>query len=333
MVKSSPVLIISRTDNIGDVVLTLPLCGALLKKYHGAKILFLAKDYVRPILDACEHINSFISWDNLKSLKGNEQVDFLRDIHADAIIHVFPNPEVARLAYKAKIPLRIGTSHRAYHWLYCNKLPSFTRKNSPLHEAQLNFKLAAPLGISSIPSLDELKTAYGLTRIPPLNDKSILDSGKFNLILHPKSRGSAREWDWDNWNHLANLLPAGQFKLFVTGTEEEGKEIRKNLLASHPGITDLTGKFNLSELIAFIASADGLVAASTGPLHIAAALGKKAIGLFPPIKPMHPGRWAPLGLNASYLVLDKNCSECRKKNYCACINAIKPEQVQQLLQN
>jgi ADP-heptose:LPS heptosyltransferase len=44
-----------------------------------------------------------------------------------------------------------------------------------------------------------------------------------------------------------------------------------------------------------------LVAASTGPLHIASAVGIHAIGLYPSKRPMHPGRWMPLGGNASYL--------------------------------
>jgi ADP-heptose:LPS heptosyltransferase len=72
---------------------------------------------------------------------------------------------------------------------------------------------------------------------------------------------------------------------------------------------------------------DGLVSASTGPLHIAAALRKYALGLYPPIKPIHPGRWAPLGNKAEYLVLDKKCNDCRRTLDCQCIRSIKPEEV------
>lgn len=72
---------------------------------------------------------------------------------------------------------------------------------------------------------------------------------------------------------------------------------------------------NLKQFISFIAAADGLIAASTGPLHIAAALGKVALGIYPPIKPMHPpGRWAPLGKNASYLVLEKKAAPTAAKH-------------------
>jgi heptosyltransferase-3 len=326
-----PTIIISRTDNIGDVMLTLPLAGHIRQKFPEANILFLAKKYIRPIIESCEHINKFVDWDEIQSLPSEDQLSRLKSFNAEVILHIFPNIEVAALASKAGIPNRVGTSHRSYHWLYCNKRVSFTRKGSDLHEAQLNVELAKPLGITSIPKLEEIKSLYGFTKIPKWTGEELIDKNRFNLILHPKSRGSAREWEWKNWNQLAEILPKEKYKLFVTGTENEGEEIRKNLLINHPEITDLTGKLDLAQLVAFISKADGLVACSTGPLHIAAALGKRAIGLYPSIRPMHPGRWAPLGQKAAYLVLEKECSDCKKKNYCSCINSLTPEQVKALL--
>ncbi len=92
-------------------------------------------------------------------------------------------------------------------------------------------------------------------------------------------------------------------------------------------VINLTGQLSLDELISFIGNTDGLVAASTGPLHIAAALGKKAIGIYAPMRPIHPGRWAPIGEHASYLVWDKACNNCRKSFDCECIRSITPEDV------
>lgn len=331
--SANPKIIISRTDNIGDVTLTLPLAKYLKEKYPESEILFLGKKYIKPLIDCCRNIDQFIDWDTLSAMDENESVFFFKNIGADVIIHVFPRPDIARMAYKAGIKYRIGTSHRFYNWLYCNKLVNFTRKNSPLHEAQLNFKLLKPLGIDTIPALEELGNSYGLTKIPTLNEewKKQLDSTKFNLIIHPLSRGSARNWDWKNYNKLIEILPADKFKIFVTGTKEESEQITEKILLYHPEVTDLTGKLDFTQLIALIANADGLVAASTGPLHIAAALGKRAIGLYPSIRPMHPGRWAPLGPKAKYLVLDKECNDCQKSSYCKCINSITAEQVKGFL--
>jgi heptosyltransferase-3 len=331
--SSNPKIIISRTDNIGDVVLTLPLARALKQKYPDSEILFLGKRYIKPLIDCCININQFVDWDTLSAMPEEESTFFFKNIGAEVIIHVFPRPEIARMAYKAGIKYRIGTSHRFYNWLYCNKRVDFTRKNSPLHEAQLNFKLAEPLAIKDIPSLAELGNSFGLTKIPPLNDewKKLIDPHKFNLVIHPLSRGSARNWDWKNYNKLIEILPAGKYKIFVTGTGEESAAITENILLYHPAVTDLTGKLDFTQLIAFIANVDGLVAASTGPLHMAAALGKKTVGLYPSIRPMHPGRWAPLGPNAKCLALSKDCTDCKNGSHCTCINSITAEQVKELL--
>ncbi|MBC8084972.1 MAG: glycosyl transferase, partial [Hymenobacter sp.] len=76
----------------------------------------------------------------------------------------------------------------------------------------------------------------------------------------------------------------------------------------------------------FLSEADGLVAGSTGPLHLAAALGRYALGLYPPIRPMHPSRWAPLGPHAGYLVVNRpDCQDCRRQPAaCTCIKALAP---------
>jgi ADP-heptose:LPS heptosyltransferase len=76
-----------------------------------------------------------------------------------------------------------------------------------------------------------------------------------------------------------------------------------------------------------------LVAASTGPLHLAAALGIYALGIYPPIRPMHPGRWAPVGEKAKVFVKEKDCEACRLSADCTCIREIRPQQLVDYLQS
>src|ERR1051326_2769379 len=319
----SKTFVISRTDSIGDVMLTLPLTGILKKEFPGCRIIFIGRRYTRAVLACCGHVDEFADWDEIGAKGKQEQENVLRAFKADVILHVFPQKEIAALAKKAGIPLRIGTSHRLFHWWTCNRKVNFSRKNSELHEAQLNCKLLGPLGVRKTFSLEELANEYGFTGAKALPERfsALIGKNKFNLILHPRSKGSAREWGLDNFSKLIELLPADKVKVFVSGTKEEGETLRW-LFEKHAGINDLTGKLSLEEFISFINTCDGLVAASTGPLHIAAALGKKAVGIYAPMRPIHPGRWAPLGKNASYLVLDKTCTDCRKNADCHCIREI-----------
>jgi ADP-heptose:LPS heptosyltransferase len=322
-------IIISRTDSIGDLVLTLPITGYLKKMFPDCKITFLGQNYTRDIVLSSSVVDSFLSTEELVE----NPVEILKNLYADIIIHVFPRKEIAKAAKKARIPIRIGTSHRLFHRFTCNKRPNFTRRNSDLHEAQLNFKLLSPLGINEIPSLDEIPDYYSFDKILPLSldFAEILEIEKKRVILHPGSKGSAREWGLDRFAELISLLPPEKFHVFLTGTEEEGLLFRKELPVEAENITDLSGKLTLSELIGFIAGSDALVAASTGPLHIAAATGIHAIGVFPPIRPMHPGRWAPLGKNAKVFVAEKECEDCRKSTECACMRSIEAKDVAEYL--
>jgi ADP-heptose:LPS heptosyltransferase len=322
--------IISRTDAIGDVVLTLPVAGVLRSLYPSARILFLGRAYTRDIIDACVHIDGFLDWDRLKEASPAAQ---LAATGADTIIHVFPNKSIARAAWQARIPRRIGTTNRLYHWLYCNLRVPLSRKNSPWHEAQLNLQLLRPLGARENYTLEEITSFYGLTRLTELPPAvaALLSPDRFNLILHPKSRGSAREWGLDNFRQLIMLLPRDRFTIFLTGTAAEGK-LLEPLRQEIPFLTDLTGRLSLGELMSFIARADGLVAASTGPLHLAAALGIHALGIYPPIRPMHPGRWAPVGKKAVVFVEKKNCDACRKSGDCSCIREVPPRELSDYLE-
>ncbi|MCD4744834.1 MAG: glycosyltransferase family 9 protein [Bacteroidales bacterium] len=333
--KNIKKIILSRTDSIGDVILSLPLAGVLKELLPESEIIFLSNSYTKEIVNASEHIDGFINWDELKKLNETDIIKKFKKIKADVIIHVFPKKEIARIAKKAKIKYRLGTTGRLYHWIKCNKLILLSRRHSSFHEAQLNLKLIEPLGSKKLFKLEEIPAYYGLSKIKHLNKNltKLLSADKFNLILHPKSKGSAREWGVFNFAELINILPQDKFNIFITGTQEESLLIKKDLIDKFSFVTDLTGKLSLDELLSFIAKADGIVAASTGPLHIASALGKYAIGIYPPIKPMHPGRWAPVGLNASFVVINKKCNKCRNAKKCDCIESISPEIVKDRLMN
>ena len=318
-------ILISRTDSIGDVMLTLPLATALRRSFPEAKIYFLGKSYTQPVIEASAAVDAFIDKDEFLG----DKVEWRYGL-PEAIIHVFPVKEIALKAKSLGIAQRIGTRNRIYHWGTCNHLVKLSRRHSPLHEAQLNFALLQPLGIEAVPSLAELGEMYSFTKVRKLRPElsALLTPGKFHLILHPKSQGSAREWGIGNFQELINILDPSRYQIFISGTEAERLSLQPLVDACKGRVVDVIGKMDLNSFISFIAGCDGLVSASTGPLHIAAALGKRAIGIYPPIRPMHPGRWAPLGPKVIALALDKNCNDCRKdEGACHCIREVRAQQV------
>lgn len=296
-------ILIARTDSIGDVILTLPMCGWIKRYFPNCNISFIGRTYTQAVIESSEHVDAFINWDDVENCARIDQVRLLRDTGAKTIIHVFPNKTLIRAAKLADIPTRIATGRRLQTIFKCNKLVFFSRKNSNLHEAQLNIKLLKPLGIPTVVDLADIPYLYGFTKTHPISlaMKELLKTGKKNIILHPLSKGSGVEWGLENYLSLIEISKNDPFHFFISGTKDDGEKIRSFFPLNATNVTDTTGMFLLRELISFINAADGLVAASTGPLHIAAACSKQAIGLYTSKRPLHPGRWAPLGKYADVL--------------------------------
>lgn len=309
-------ILISRTDNLGDVVLTLPLCIWLKSQFPEATLVYLCKSYTAPVVSCFVPVDEMLLIESLESLNKEGRNKALK---ADVILHVFPNQKIAQWAKEAKIPYRIGTSHRWFHWLFCNHRVDFTRKGSSLNESQLNFHLVQPLGLSEIPSFDSIRdtATFFQAQAKPMT----LDN---YFIIHPFSKGSAVEYPLKNYVTLAEHLVEKGFQVMITGTASEAAKIGTSF--DHiDGVTNACAKFNLSELIAIIKHSKGFVACSTGPLHLAGVMNVKTIGLFSPRKPIDPGRWSPLGTSTQSLVFDDQCEQCANNKTCNCIARIPVE--------
>lgn len=58
-------ILISRTDGIGDVVLTLPLAGVIKHCFADVRVLFLGRTYTQAVVGMCGDVDEFLNWDEL----------------------------------------------------------------------------------------------------------------------------------------------------------------------------------------------------------------------------------------------------------------------------
>jgi len=320
--KAPKNIILSRTDGVGDMTLMLPMAGILKEKFPGIKVAVIGKQYTKALVASSIYVDEFI-----------DENDFLKHKilvcgqQPEVFVNVRTNKRDALRAKKLRIPIRIGTSSRLYHWRSCNKLVKLHRKQSHLHEAQLNIKLLQPLGITEAYSLEKIYHYFGLQQFEPLQNafQHLLEPDKINVVIHPKSQGSSREWPIAHFIALINMLPQNAYNVFLTGVQKEKPFVEEIMRGLTRPVTNLSGKLSLDQFISFLKQCDAIVANATGPLHVGAALGINALGLYPPMRPIQPERWAPIGPKAQVFALNKNCSECKKtKHFCPCINAIEP---------
>ena len=150
------------------------------------------------------------------------------------------------------------------------------------------------------------------------------------ILLHPGSGGSARDWKPENFSLLASKLKKRGFYVVITGGKAEIELVHSVAQNAGEGVKSFVSNLSLKEFAAFIQTAKLFVANSTGPLHIAAAVGTPVVGFFAPVHVMSPKRWGPLTNKKAIFVPDPmQCPRC-KGGKCQgndCMEQITVEQV------
>lgn len=294
-------ILITRTDRLGDVILTLPLITLARKIFVNAKICFLTKKYAGEILHDYEGIDELIIEEEIPYCLN--KYEFLQNKNIDLAISVKPRFDLAFLFYMLGIKYRIGTAYRWYSFLYNCKV-SEHRKTADKHESDYNLNLL----LNFFENETAEKNFYFRYTDKNCSDLSIklkeynISLKERYIIMHPGSGGSALDLSVTKQTELLKHLLKDHHgdKIIFTGLESERKLVNEitNDIAAKDTIIDLTGKLNLKELLILIDNCKLFISNSTGPIHIAGALNKKILGFYPNTKVMSDVRWGPLSKNA-----------------------------------
>lgn len=339
-------IVISRLDNIGDVILTLPLVSHLKSLHPDAKITYIAKRYSQAVLDNCNLIDQTVEWETLDTMDEASLVSTIAALQADIFIHSTPKRKLAKAVHQAKIPLRVGSARRIFHWLYCNRRPWIPdHRHCLTHMSDHFLTLAKPLSRHPLPLAESISVADSLHFDATLPESvlSKLASDRFNLILHPGSNNHAPEWPAAHFLGLITQLPAEHFNILITGTAQEQQRFEGELLSKLPEHAhNLMGTMDLPQFLSLISRADGTVASSTGPIHVSGVLNRKTLGLFPPRTPnsfdweLTDHKWKPLGEQVTTLSSTPSCDDaCTTEGFssCHCMKVISPESVAETILN
>ncbi len=154
-----------------------------------------------------------------------------------------------------------------------------------------------------------------------------LDVGGPIVALAPGAVGPSKRWPKESYAAMARRLLADGFAVWVLGGPDE-KALAGEIVGDSQA-RDLTGH-DLRDAILALACAAAVVSNDSGLLHVAAALGTPAIGIFGPTSPWH---WAPLNPLAATIetTSELSCRPCHKPvcrlGHHRCMRDIAPEQV------
>lgn len=327
-IKDGDKILISRTDRLGDLVLALPFIETFKKRYPNSKVDVMASLYASPILEHNDAIHKILRVQNDQLMSNNMyRKDLLQKIKREKykiVIVLYPERQISRLYYKADIPIRIGTAGR-FHSIFFNTRLLHSRKKNIKHEFQYNLDF-----MNFFKSGGFVKTPRVYLADKDIkNAKRILSEAGVTsdfIVLHPGSGGSAESWSFDNFMELYKLLEKQGLVLVVSGSEKEGAKFDDISTKVGLDINKITGNTDLRTLAAVLSLSKVVVANSTGPLHLATAVGTRTVGLYPSKKAMSPVRWGPIGKDNIVIQPDNHECTC-PPGQCSCMNLIKVEQV------
>ncbi|MDP4199057.1 MAG: glycosyltransferase family 9 protein [Bacteroidota bacterium] len=324
-------VLIVRTDRLGDLVLTLPMASELKRANPNVSVSFLVHNYTRPIAERCPAIDKVISFEATNSLWQN-----IRLFRASGCeVAVFPSPRwpLVLAAFLARIPVRIGTGYRWYSPLFNRRIRAHRRLGG-LHEAVHNLRMLRSIGIEAdpqaLPQVELRDEEHSVARewlyatLPNAADKF--------AVLHISTAGSSKDWSLEHFVELANTMRSEfGLEIVLTGTEGDRELLERAKNEIGAGVHLFVGK-SLPELAALLTKASIVISNSTGPGHLAAAVGTPSVGLFPLPPALARERWGFRGTRAFNLAPEpiSGCPNCK---VCTCMERILVRDVMEIIRS
>ncbi|RME26563.1 MAG: lipopolysaccharide heptosyltransferase family protein [Candidatus Zixiibacteriota bacterium] len=321
-------VLVSRTDKLGDLILALPFIASLKSRYPDCQVDVAASLYASPILENHPLVDGIVRVQNdqlfTNKLYRRDLRHNLRMAGYKAVVVLFPERQISRVYHRVGIPHRLGTGRR-FHSVFFNHRLMHSRKANRKHEAEYNLDFLQ--FFNDGPTIHEPKV-YPTER-ELRNARRILQESGVNepfVVLHPGSGGSAENWPLRRFLELYRLLTEQGMVVIMSGSEAEGKMISEAAMPLGLDIRQVTGQTDLRTLAALLSLASTVVANSTGPLHLAVAVGTPVVGLYPSRRIMSPRRWGPLGEHNQVIQPDREDCPC-PQGACRCMETIAPAAV------
>lgn len=316
----NPRILVTRTDRIGDLVLTTPLFKALREKFPGARIAALVFLEHRELVEGNPYLDEVILYDK----KGTErslwgQFLFSRKLRRrkfDAVVHAHGTNRMHLAAWLAGIPVRIGYARRAA-WALTHVHP-YNKKEGKKQEAEYLFDLLEPFGMTPPP---------GITPCVPVTDRAVrsfenlcqfhgIPQNSDYVVLNPSASDATKMWPAEKFAELVTRIHRDHSAVFIAiGTSRDRRLIETVMKNTPVQIFDLSGRLSLGMLGALLKRSALLVSNDSGPVHIASAVGCPVVSIFGRFGAgLGPARWRPLGKNSRVVARDvSNIPEAGRK--------------------
>ena len=328
-------ILIIRPDEIGDVVLTSPFFRNLRRSAPKAKISVITNQACQSLLENCPYIDEVQS---LPFMPTTDRKHCAKVVLHALILKLFKYFRGFDLILLPRLDADWYNSELVAHLLAgngviaMNSASFITWSNNPpakIGLADAYYSVHKPQS-DVLSNLEFLKWCGGVCETQDLefwHSQTDVDGvenwlskhalGVRRLVFHPPGgRSSLRRWPLGRSRDFAEkVLASTDFSIIVVGGLEDEFFRREFSSLEHSRFKMALGEFSLPQLGALIRSCGYFVGGDSGPLHIAASVGAKTIGIF---GPGSETRFQPWSSSSTILSKCQSCSPDNSKSYEAC---------------
>jgi lipopolysaccharide heptosyltransferase I len=318
-------ILIIKPSAIGDIVHALPVLNLVRKKWPAAKISWLVTTSCAGLLDGHPQLDEVILFNRKRfahtwrsptaALALWKFARGLRSRKFDLVIDLQGLLRSGWLSWEAQAPVRIGPNHaREFGWIfYTDRVPV----SWEWHAVERYLAIATALGCGSEP----VEFHFAINDEDRASVAAMIPDGKRFAVLLPGTNWPTKNWPIEHFAACVDPLKSR----FGLDTVIAGGPGDAALAAQIAGL-NLCGKTSLRQLVALLERADLVIANDSGPMHIAAALGKPLVS---PYGPTNPDRTGPFRRMDAVIRVDIPCSPCysRKCSHQSCLKWLSVESV------
>jgi heptosyltransferase I len=281
-------LLIIQPSPLRDIVHGLQLAASLKTQQPGLRIAWIVRDIFAPLVRICECIDEVHVFHRSEGVRGFFQLmREVRQTRYDCLFDLQGLLRTGLMTWQARAARKYGRSdaREGASLFYQRKVPlPPDGLQSHVLEIQLQF-------CRVLDAVPELRGELRFREAADLNLSFIEGrKGQKPILIFPDSRRVER--CWTGFRQLTDLLlrdGTGR-KVIWAGNNPVSYRDR----APEGQFLNLTGNTSLVSLAALIRRAEWVICNDSGPLHLAAALQAKTLGLF---GPTDPRRFGPYPLN------------------------------------
>jgi ADP-heptose:LPS heptosyltransferase len=345
-------IIVFRTGQLGDTLVSLPALYAIWSEYPHARVMLITdrsngKGHVSPleIFEACGIFSEILTYTPARSgrrkwIEAARLMTAIRRFRADKMFYLAPVPRSSSQLVRDRFFFQRLCGIRDCYGVNSPSPQQGERdeygqiKRTPSEVDRL-LAIVAEAGIA-VPPAGQARLSLPIPErcrrsIDGFWERAKVLPGAVVIALGVGSKMPVKRWPLERYVELAKLLVGAlpNARLLIVGGQED-REPGQALVEVLPGqVNNWAGQLTILESAEALRRCVLYVGNDTGTMHLAAAVGTRCVALFSARD--HPGRWEPYG--DDHVVLRKNvpCAGCLltvcEEREMACLKEVRLEEV------